>query len=137
MPASNPASKESAGRRAGIGAALLVAIAFAVGACSGAGASSLPTLGNLPTVPASGGACLDAATLAILDQLKATGADVPTILAANKDKLVAGLNQFQPTDPAVKTWRDTLVTAIGSNDAVAIAAQIAMLSSGQVTIPPC
>jgi len=132
-----PASNHSARMRAGAGATLLVAIALTVGACAGAGASSLPTLGNVPTVPASGSACLDAATLAILDQLKATGADVPALLAANKDKLASGLNQFQPTDPAVKTWRDTLVAAIGSNDAALVATQVAMVSSGQVTLPPC
>jgi hypothetical protein len=132
-----PEFRKSAGVRAGTGATLLVAIALAVGACAGAGASSLPTIGNIPTVPASGSACLDAATLSIIDQLKASGADVPTILAANKDKLTSGLNQFQPTDPAVKSWRDTLVAAIGSNDAALVATQVAIVSSGQVTIPPC
>ena len=131
-------STPSTRMRAGGVAALQVALALTLGACSGASASSVPTLGNVPTLPpGSGSACLDTATVAILDQLKATGADVPTILAANKDKLVAGLNQFQPTDPAVKTWRDALVTAINSNDAVAVATQVAVLSSGQVTIPPC
>lgn len=133
-----PVSHQSARVRAGAGAAFLVALALTLGACTGAGTSSVPTLGNVPTLPpGSGSACVDAATMAILDQLKATGADVPTILAANKDKLVAGLNQFQPTDPAVKTWRDALVTAINSNDAVAVATQVAVFSSGQVTIPAC
>jgi ABC-type phosphate/phosphonate transport system substrate-binding protein len=132
-------SNQSSRNRLGAGAAMIATLALVLGACSGAGASNVPTVpAGVPTLPpGSGSACLDAATLAILDQLKATGADVPAILAANKDKLVAGLNAFQPTDPAVVTWRDALVTAIGSNDAVAVATQVAVLSSGQVTIPPC
>jgi hypothetical protein len=100
----------------------------------------VPTLpAGAPTLPPSGlaSACLDADTMTVLDQLKATGADVPTILAANKDKLVASLTAMQPADPAVTTWRDALVSAIQSGDANAVAAQVAMLSSGQVTIPPC
>jgi hypothetical protein len=121
-------------------AALFAMLLLTLAGCSGAGASSLPTIpAGVPTVPPSGlaSACLDPATMAIVDQLKATGADVPTILAANKEKLVAGLNRLQPSDPAVVTWRDALVTAVGSNDTQAVAAQIALLSSGQVTIPPC
>jgi hypothetical protein len=120
--------------------ALAASLAFALGACSGAGASSVPTVpAGVPTLPPSGlaSACLDASTMAILDQLKATGADVPTILAANRDKLTSGLAAMQPSDPAVVAWRDALVTAINSNDSNAVAAQIALLSSGQVTIPPC
>jgi len=122
------------------GVALLALLAFVASACSGVTASNVPTLpAGAPTLPPSGlaSACLDANTMTILDQLKATGADVPTILAANKDKLVASLTAMQPADPAVTTWRDALVSATQSGDANAVAAQVAMLSSGQVTIPPC
>jgi hypothetical protein len=122
------------------GISLLASLAFVLGACSGATASSVPTLpAGAPTVPPSGlaSACFDADTMAVIDQLKATGADVPTILAANKDKLSASLTAMQPADPAVVTWRDALVAAIRSDDAAAVATQISMLSSGQVTIPPC
>jgi hypothetical protein len=121
-----------------MGAGVLASLALALGACTGA--SNAPTLpAGAPTVPPSGlaSACLDAQTMAILDQLKATGADTPAILAANKDKLVSGLNAMQATDPAVVTWRDSLVAAINSNDAQAVATQVAVLSSGQVTIPAC
>jgi hypothetical protein len=136
------ASARSTRPHAGAGAPVLLAsLALALAACSGASASNVPTLPgvNVPTLPPSGagGACLDAATMTILDQLKATGADTPTILAANKDALIAGLNQFQPTDSAVVTWRDTLVAAIRSDDAQKVATQIAMIANGQVTIPPC
>jgi hypothetical protein len=126
--------------RAGAAAALLAALALGLGACSGTSASNLPTIpGGVPTLPpgGAGSACLDAPTIAILDQLKASGADVPSLLAANKDKLIAGLNQFQPTDSAVVTWRDALVAAIRAGDADAVAAQVAILANGQVTIPPC
>jgi hypothetical protein len=132
-------STRSTRTRAGA-AIVLLASALALAACSTAGASSVPTIpGNVPTLPpgGAGSACLDATTMAVLDQLKATGADTPTILAANKDALIAGLNQFQPTDSAVVTWRDTLVAAIRSDDAQKVATQIAMVSNGQVTIPPC
>ena len=126
--------------RLGAGAALVSSFLFLLGACSGPAASALPTIeGGVPTVPPSGlaGACLDTDTMAIIDQLKATGADVPTILAANKDKLTTSLNGMQSTDAAVVAWRDALVAAINSNDAQAVAAQVALLSNGQVTIPPC
>jgi hypothetical protein len=127
--------------RAGIGLALLAALTLGLGACSGPTASNLPTLPSVevPTLPpgGAGSACLDQQTIAILDQLKATGADVPSLLAANKDKLIAGLNQLQPTDSAVVTWRDALVAAIRSDNADVVAAQVALLANGQVAIPPC
>ena len=124
--------------RAGAAIVAFAALALSLGACSGAGASALPSV-NVPTLPPSGaaGACLDTQTMAILDQLKATGADTPAILAANKDKLIAGLNQLQPTDSAVVAWRDALVAAIRSDNAQTVAAQVALLANGQVTIPPC
>jgi hypothetical protein len=124
----------------GRAAALLASLAFAVGACTGAGATSVPTLPvGVPTVPPSGiaSACLDAATMAIFDKFKATGADAPALLAANKDALIASLSAMQPTDPAMVTWRDTLVAAINSGDAQTVAAQIALASNGQVAIPAC
>ena len=133
-----PQSQRSS--RSHFGVVILAAIALGVSACAGAGASSVPTLpAGAPTLPPSGlaSACLDSDTMAVLDQLKATGADAPTILAANKDKLTSGLQGMQPTDPTVVTWRDALVAAINSNDASAIAAQVAMLSSGQVTLATC
>jgi hypothetical protein len=130
---SMPASTRSVPTRAGAGATLLAALALALGACSGVTASSVPT----PPPGGAAGACLDAPTMAILDQLKADGADVPTILAANKDALIAGLNQLQPTDSAVVAWRDALVAAIRSDNADIVAAQVALLANGQVTIPAC
>ena len=126
--------------RAAAGLALASALAISLGACAGATASTIPTLpGNLPTVPPSGaaGACLDAPTLAIINQLKASGADVPTILAANKDALLSGLNKIQSSDPAVLAWRTALVAAIQSGKAADVAAQVALFANGQVTIPPC
>jgi ABC-type phosphate/phosphonate transport system substrate-binding protein len=127
--------------RVGLRLALLAALAMGLGACSGTMASNLPTLPSveLPTLPpgGAGSACLDQQTLAILDQLKATGADVPALLAANKDKLIAGLNQLQPTDSAVVTWRDALVAAIRSDNAQVVATQVALLANGQVSIPAC
>ena len=74
---------------------MVAAAAFAFGACQ-AGASAVPTLPvAIPTFPpddlASGtAACIDEPTMAIIDQLRATGADVPAILAANKDALLSG-----------------------------------------------
>ena len=128
-----PGSIRTVPSPAGAGASLLAAVALLVGACSGVTPSSVPTL------PPSGAAsaCLDAPTMAILNQLKAAGADVPSIIAANKDALIAGLNQLQPTDSAVVAWRDALVAAIRSGDAQAVAAQVAVFAKGQVTIPPC
>ena len=122
---------------------LAVAAALGLGACQTA-ASAVPTLPSIaiPTFPpddmASGStACLDAPTMAIIDQLRASGADVPAILAANKPALVAGLGRLQSTDPTTTAWRDFLVEAVNSNDAANVALQIARLSSGQVAVPPC
>ncbi len=133
-------STRSVRPRAGAAAALLAALALGLGACSGITASNLPTIpGGLPTAPpgGAGSACLDTQTVAILDQLKASGADVPSLLAANKDKLIAGLNQFQSTDSVVVAWRDALVAAIRAGDADTVAAQVAILANGRVTIPTC
>jgi hypothetical protein len=118
--------------RAGAGAALFVCLALALAACAGTGASALPSV-NLPTLPPSGvaGACLDAQTMAIIDQLKASGADVPGIVAANKDKLVTGLGQLKSSDPIVVAWRDAFVAAIQAGKADDVAAQVALLANGQ------
>jgi hypothetical protein len=96
----------------------------------------------IPTLPpnniASGmAACVDAPTLALIDQLRATGADVPTLLAANKDALIAGLGALESSDPDTTAWRDALVDALESGDADAAADEIARLANDEVTITPC
>jgi hypothetical protein len=121
-------------------------LAFSLAACGGTSiASNLP--GDLesmeiPTFPpddlASGtAACIDAPTMAIIDQLRAPGADVPALLAANEDALVAGLDDLESADPAVNEWRDALLTALTSDDMTAAAAQIALLAANQVALTPC
>jgi hypothetical protein len=123
---------------------LAVAAALGIGACSGGTVPTIPavpTLG-LPTFPpddmASGTtACIDAPTMAIIDQLRATGADVPALLAANKDALILGLDRLESSDPGTTSWRDALVAALESDDIDAAAAEVARLASGEVTITPC
>ena len=121
---------------------LAVAAALALGACqSGTPVPTLPSLA-IPTFPpddlASGTtACIDAPTMVIIDQLRATGADVPALLAANKDALIVGLTRLQSSDPSTTAWRDALVTALRSGDIDAAAAEVARLASGDVTITPC
>ena len=127
----------------GLGAA---ALALSMAACNGtSSASNLP--GNLssiaiPTFPpddmASGtAACIDAATMAIIDQLRAPGADVPALLAANKDKLMTGLSDLESSDPKVTEWRDALLQALTDGDMTKAAAQIAILAANQVQLTPC
>ena len=122
------------------------ALALSMAACNTTGsASNLP--GNLstmaiPTFPpddlASGtAACIDADTMAIIDQLRAPGADVPTLLAANKDKLTSGLAGLDSADPKVTEWRDKLLQALSDGDMTAAAAQIAALVANQVQLTPC
>lgn len=137
--------------RHGLGRAWLVAGVLALsaaglGACSTAGPSSIPSIAipsvSIPSLPvASGGsplgACVDAATFAILQQLKAPGADVQGILTANKDALINGLKGFQPADPATASWRDALVTALTASDMTAAASQVAMLTGSQLSISSC
>jgi hypothetical protein len=115
---------------------LAVAAALGLGACQAA-ATAVPTLPSLaiPTIPAS--PCIDAPTWAIISQLRATGADTPTILATNKPALVAGLQRLHSSDANTTAWRDALVTAVNSNDVANVALQIAKLSSGQVTVASC
>ena len=121
---------------------LAVAAALALGACqSGTPVPTLPSVA-IPTFPpddlASGTtACIDAPTMVIIDQLRATGADVPALLAANKDALIVGLTRLQSSDPSTTAWRDALVTALRSGDVDAAAAEVARLASGDVTITPC
>lgn len=116
---------------------------LAVGACGGAGAS-------VPTVPPSlvpqvtvgagmsgGTACVDAATLAVFDQLKGSGADVQAILTANKDVLLAGVQSMQVTDPTTTTWKTDLVAALQAGDFTKAADLVAEVSSGGITITTC
>jgi hypothetical protein len=136
-------------RRALLGLAasgLALSLAACAGGTTGTNAPTVP--GNLasmeiPTMPpddmasALAGACVDAATMAIIDQLRAPGADVPALLAANKDALVSGLGDLQSADPAVREWRDALVSALAADDMTAAAAQVAVLASNQVALTPC
>jgi hypothetical protein len=127
----------------GLGAA---GLALSMAACSGTGSAStvpanLSTLA-IPTFPpddlASGAAaCIDTATMGILDQLRAPGADVPTLLAANKDKLTSGLSGLNSADPAVTEWRDKLLQAMSDGDMTTAAAQIAVLAANQIQLTPC
>ena len=121
-------------------------LAFSLAACAGAStASNLPgdvSSMEIPTFPpddlASGlGACIDAPTMAIIDQLRAPGANVPMLLEANKDALVAGLADLESGDPAVTEWRDALLSALTANDMTAAAAQVALLVAGTVQLTPC
>lgn len=120
-------------------------LALSMAACAGGTtASSIPDdlASIIPTFPpddmASGtGACVDAPTMAIIDQLRAPAADVPALLAANKDALVTGLGELDSADPAVVEWRDALLSALTSDDMTAAAAQVALLATNQVSLTPC
>jgi hypothetical protein len=129
-------------------------LALALAACSAGGgggtvASGVPDdIGGqsseefIPTFPpddlASGtAACIDAPTMAIIDQLRAPGADVPALLAANKDALISGLDDLESADERTTEWRDALLTALTANDMTAAAAQVAVLVAGDLTITPC
>jgi len=125
-----------------------VALAFAaaaltLGGCATA-ASSIPSL-TVPSnvIPTANGsaspvaACVDAATMALITQLKAPGADIPGLLTANKDVLITGLNSLQPADPATTTWRDALVKALQDGDMTTASAKISELASGGVTLTAC
>jgi hypothetical protein len=107
-------------------------------------ASAIPDLSSaaIPTFPpddlASGtAACIDPDTMAIIDQLRAPGADVTALLAANKDALVSGLADLESSDPKVTDWRDALLSGLASGDMTAAAAQIAVLAANQVSLTPC
>ena len=120
-------------------------LAFSMAACGGAGsATTIPNLSSIaiPTFPpddlASGiAACVDAPTMAIIDQLRAPGADVKALLTANKDKLTTGLAGLESSDSNVTEWRDKLLQALADNDMTTGAAQIAALVANQVQLTPC
>lgn len=141
MPVPNPMTQPVRGAKPRRAAALLLLVAvsaFGLGACQGA-ASLVPSV-NVPTLdpnatPVAG--CVDAGTMAVLDQLTAADADVPAILSANKDILIAGLNTLQPADEATTTWRDELVDALENGDMDAAALQVEALASGGVTLTAC
>ena len=125
-------------RRAGFVVLLLSVAALGVGACA-PGASGVPSV-TVPTLDANAtpvAGCVDPATMAVIDQLTAEGADVPALLAANTDVLVLGLNSLQPADAATTTWRDELVEALESGDAATAAAKVDELVSGGVTLTAC
>ena len=130
------------------GTLLVVALA----ACSPSGgntASGIPDdLGGtpsdafIPTFPpddlASGiASCIDEPTMAIIDELRAPGADVEAILTANSAALIAGLADLESADPKTMDWRDALLTALSEGDTAAAAAQVAVLVAGDLTITPC
>jgi len=113
---------------------------LALGACGAAGATVPPSLVPQVTIEAgmSGGtACVDAATLAVFNQLKASGADVQAILTANKEVLLAGVQSMQVTDPTTTTWKNDLVAALQAGDFAKATTLIAEVSSGGVAITTC
>ena len=125
-------------RRARFMLLLLSVVALGLGACS-PGASGLPSVG-VPTLDPNAtpvSACVDAATMSVINQLTAADADVPALLAANKDVLILGLNTLQPADAATTTWRDGLVDALESGDLETAAAKVDELASGGVTLAAC
>src|SRR4029077_6626013 len=125
--------------------ATLSLAALGLGACSGT-ASDIPSLAT-PTTPLpslvipTGGspiaACVDGATYAVIQELKAPNADVSTLLTANKDTLVTGLQKLQPADAATTTWRDALLAALQAGDMTTAATQVAMLANSQITLTSC
>jgi hypothetical protein len=131
------------------GAGLLASVGLAIGvvaACSSPGTSipslSIPSITIPSSIPselasAANAACIPASTSAILSQAMASGADVQSILTTNKDQLLASLNSFQPTDPAVVTWKTNLVNALQSGSMGDAATQLQALASGQVAARSC
>jgi hypothetical protein len=132
-------------RRALLGLAS-TGLALSLAACAG-GTTSPTVPGELasmevPTFPpddlATGTAtCIDPPTMAIIDQLRAPGADVPGLLAANKEALITGLGELESNDPTVNEWRDALLTALSDDDLTAAATQIARLAANEVELTPC
>ena len=129
------------GLRSVLGLTLLATLAL--GACGAAGTS-------IPTVPPSlvpqvtigagmsgGTACVDAATLAVFDQLKAPGADVQAILTANKDVLLKGVQSMQVTDPTTTTWKTDLVAALQAGDTAKAVTLLSEVASGGISITTC
>lgn len=131
--------RTSTGLRSLVGVA---ALTVALAACGGGSLpTSIPSI-DIPTFPpddmASGtAACIDPPTMAVIDQLRAPGADAPTLLASNRDALVTGLSGLESSDPSTTAWRDALVEALESGDIDAAADEIARLANDEVTITPC
>jgi len=143
MNTHHPPSSNRSHARLSIFLGLAVAAALGLGACQ-SGTNAVPALPSIaiPTFPpddmASGpNACIDAATMAVIDQLRATGANVPALLTANKPALIAGLGRLQSGDPNTTAWRDALVGALQLGNMDAAATEVAKLASGSVTITPC
>ena len=134
-------ARRARGLRSVLGLTLLATLAL--GACGAAGTS-------IPTVPPSlvpqvtigagmsgGTACVDAATLAVFDQLKASGADVQAILTANKDVLLKGVQSMQVTDPTTTTWKSDLVAALQAGDSAKAVTLLSEVASGGISITTC
>ena len=125
--------------RSFVGAA---ALALALAACGGGALpSSIPT-DLIPTFPpddmASGtAACIDQPTMAVINQLRSAGTNLPELLAENTDILVSGLRELESNDPNTTAWRDALVDALEGGDMDAAADEIARLANDEVTITPC
>jgi sugar phosphate isomerase/epimerase len=64
-------------------------------------------------------------------------ADVPAILAANKEALISGLQGFQPTDQTTLTWRDQLVAALQASDFTTAAAKVSELATSGIALAQC
>lgn len=119
---------------------LVAAAALTLGACNASVIATVPPSisGTVPPVIASQlPACVDAPTLAIIDQIGAAGADVPALLSANKDALIAGLGNLQSSDPVTTTWRDDLVAALQSGNVDLAALQVAKLTNDEVNLTAC
>ncbi|HXG26343.1 MAG TPA: hypothetical protein VNL94_05770 [Candidatus Binatia bacterium] len=142
-----------AGARRGPALLAVGVLALGLAACSGTGTASgdpmfpddvggqssdefIPTFppDDLSTDPA---ACIDGATMAIIDQLRAPDADVPALLGQHADALIEGLDDLASAIPETREWRDALLTALAEGDIDAAAAQVARLVAGEVTITPC
>jgi len=122
------------------GAAAPIALALAIAACGGSTPTSIPSI-NVPTLPPDAmsalPSCVDAPTMAVIAQLQATGADVPALLEANDDALIAGLGELESSDATVTAWRDALVDALEAGEFDAAADEIARLANGEVTLDAC
>jgi hypothetical protein len=103
-------------------------------ACSGVSTSpaatvSAATASTGPIASASGAAaCIDAEAAAVIEALRAPGADVQAIITEQGDTLVAGLQRFTPP-PDATAWRDELVTSIESGDAAAVLSKVQVIGS--------
>jgi hypothetical protein len=123
-------------RAAGVRLAIALAMSAGIAACSST-PTTVPTLPtSVPSLPIGTG-CLDATTMGIIAQLQAQGADMPYILAANKDALISGLQAFEPTDPTTVTWRDELVAALQASDFTTAAARVSELTTSGIALAQC